>query len=88
MLWTLLYICLFYKFQSNIHVPTVLHVKYEVYSSFYNVHCAIADADGFVIPNLTNQDDDVTMHSVPKVTDPKPQQASSRSSLPCFSHET
>lgn len=33
------------------------------------------DADGFVIPNLTNQDDDVTMHSVPKATDPKPQQA-------------
>ncbi|XP_051207398.1 uncharacterized protein [Lolium perenne] len=32
------------------------------------------DADGFVIPNLTNQDDDVTTHSVPKVTDPKPQQ--------------
>uniref|UniRef100_A0ACD5W9G8 Uncharacterized protein n=2 Tax=Avena sativa TaxID=4498 RepID=A0ACD5W9G8_AVESA len=32
------------------------------------------DADGFVIPNLTNEDD-VTKHSVPKATDPIPQQA-------------
>jgi hypothetical protein len=59
-------------------VPTVLHLKREVYLSSYNVDGTITDADGFVIPNLTNQDDDVTAHSVPKTTDPKPQQASSK----------
>ncbi|VAI38799.1 unnamed protein product [Triticum turgidum subsp. durum] len=37
------------------------------------------DADGFVIPDVTIQDDDdddaVTTHSVPKARDPEPQQA-------------
>ncbi|EMS64969.1 hypothetical protein TRIUR3_04345 [Triticum urartu] len=40
------------------------------------------DADGFVIPDVTIQDDDdddVITHSVPKARDPEPQQASYRS---------
>lgn len=55
-------------------------LKHEVYFSSYNVDGTITDADGFVIPNLTIQDDDdVTTRNVPKAKDPKPQQASSRS---------
>ncbi|XP_052150508.1 uncharacterized protein LOC127768882 [Oryza glaberrima] len=30
------------------------------------------DADGFVIPNLTTQEDDVTEHTTPKPKDPEP----------------
>lgn len=30
------------------------------------------DADGFVIPNLTTQEDDVTEHTAPKPKDPEP----------------
>ena len=58
-------------------------LKLEVYLSSYNVDGTITDADGFVIPNLTIQDaDDVTPHDVPKVKDPKPQKACSRSFFP------
>lgn len=78
---TLFYAYLFYVLKSNIHVPTVLHSKHDVYLSSYNVDATITDADGFVIPDVTIQDDDdddVTTHSVPKARDPEPQQASSR----------
>ncbi len=65
-------------------MPTGLHLKHEV----YNVDGSITDADGFVIPNLTNQDDDVTTHRAPKATDPKSQQAGSRCFfLPGVPHE-
>ena len=58
--------------------------------SSYNVDATITDADGFVIPDVTIQDDDddVTTHSVPKARDPEPQQASSRSFRRNVHHET
>jgi hypothetical protein len=52
--------------------PCVLHCCYFTHPS--NVDGAITDADGYVIPNLPTQDNDVTETTVPKEKDPEPLQ--------------
>jgi hypothetical protein len=47
------------------------------YTSLSNFNCATTDADGYVIPNLLTQDNDVIEPSIPKAKDPEPLQVCS-----------